>query len=203
MKRFDLYERVKPVEIKQPEGQNYWGLKARFEPYERVIKAGKYWNVIQVNNNDKNTFYLEHRYTKQRAAATKSDTGLMALQEVNKSFTEYEQTPPEFQPGIQQHQPQPGPQIEQLSESEKKLNEQLARMDETIEKSNAYMTERDKAFDYELMLQRFDAIKESFSDFEQKLQAAKPRVSLEEIRQREAGQTKISNDVEEPTDKST
>ena len=133
-------------------------------------------------------------------AHTKSDAGIEGWNEINERFEFFENRPPEYRTQQSQHQPEPEPQIEQLSQTEKKLNEQLERMNETIEKSNIYMEERDAAFNYELMLQRFDAIKESFFDFEQKLQAAKPKISLEQIREREAGQTKISNDVEKPAD---
>jgi len=196
MKRYKLNEKPKLIPI--PTKNDYWGQTAKFEPYERERKIGKAWTVIQKTDNDRVSFYLENKYTAETVAHTKSDAGIKGWNEINEKFEFFENRPPEYR--MQQHQPQPGPQIEQLSESEKKLNEQLERMNETIEKSNAYMTERDRAFDYELMLQRFDAIKESFFDFEQKLQAAKPKISLAEIREREAGQTKTNNNDTQPTD---
>jgi len=201
MKRYQIGEKVKLI----PVPNKYWGMEAVYEPFERVRVKGKSgWMIVQRQENKKITFFLENIYTGKQESFVSEDSGIESWEKIKKHLDYYETMPPEYR--MQQQQPQPGPgpqpglQIEQLSQTEKKLNEQLERMNETIEKSNIYMEERDAAFNYELMLQRFDAIKESFFDFEQKLQAAKPKISLEQIREREAGQTKISNDVEKPAD---
>jgi len=197
MERYKLNQRPELIPI--PTKNEYWGQTAKYLPYERERRIGKSWVIIQKNDNDRVGFFLENRFTGEQVAHTKSDAGIEGWNEINERFEFFENRPPEYRTQQPQHQPGPEPQIEQLSESETKLNEQLARMNETIEKSNAYMTERDKAFDYELMLQRFDAIKESFFDFEQKLQAAKPKISLAEIRKREEKKEVNDTQLTDPT----
>jgi len=198
MERYKLNQRPELIPI--PTKNDFWGQLPRYLPYERERKIGKVWTIIQKNDNDKISFFLENRFTGEQVSHTKSDAGIEGWNEINEKFNYYETMPSEYRTQQQQPQPQPGPQPKQLSESEKKLNEQLELMRESIERSNTYMEERDKAFNYELMVQRFDEIKESFSDFEKKLQAAKPKITLEQIREREAGQTKRNNSDTQLTD---
>ena len=181
MKRFDLNERVKPVEIPNKSGS--WGQTAKYEPYERVVKAGKYYLIVQQVDNDKMTFYLEHRYTKQRVAQTKADNGLMALDEINQSFTDYEQRPIEFQTATPPQQKKPELQPEQ-SDYHKKLDEQLAAMEKSIAESKQYMKSKEDKYNAAIARQKVESLKENISELEAKLGALTPR----------------ENDTEEPAD---
>jgi len=201
MKRFDLYEKVKQVEI--PNKSGYWGQTPHFEPYERIIKSGKYWNIVQVNDDNKLRYYLEHKYTQQRLAHTENDVGILGLQEINKSFTEYEQRPVEFQPGIQQPQHQPQPQVEQRKDNEpgwyEKFQEDSAKIEASFKAFSDQLEEKSKAIDFELATQKFSEIKSALDDFEQKLQAAKPKISLAEIRKREEKKEVNDTQLTDPT----
>jgi len=205
MKRYQIGEKVKLVEI--PRKDNFWGMEAVYEPFERVRVKGKSgWMIVQRQENKKISFFLENLYTGKQESFVSEDSGIESWEKIKKHLDYYETMPPEYR--MQQPQPQPRPQAEPaasvpLSPQEKFyefFDEETKKIDKSFKEFSDRMKEKEQAVNYELMSQKFAEIKDSFIDLEKKLESVKPKVSLEEIRAREAGQTKTNNDVEKPAD---
>jgi len=200
MKRYQIGEKVKLV----PVPNKYWGMNPVYEPFERIrIKGKSGWMIVQRQENQKISFYLENLYTGKQESFVSEDSGIESWEKIKKHLDYYETMPPEYRMQQQQHQHQPQPQVEQRKDNEpgwyEKFQEDSAKIEASFKAFSDQLEEKSKAIDFELATQKFSEIKSALDDFEQKLESVRPRISLAEIRQREDGQKntpgpELSND---------
>jgi len=132
MKRFDINEKVLPVKIPSKN----WGQKPRYEPYEKVIQRGKYWQSVYRDDNGKKTYFLEHRYTKEQCNFLDKLKPMEGLTEIRKAHEEMEERPIEYQNPMQSRsKPKPG-QIEiEMPSGDELRKAEIEQMRLNLEKS--------------------------------------------------------------------
>jgi len=189
MKRYQIGEKVKLV----PVPNKYWGMEAVYEPFERIrIKGKSGWMIVQRQEGRKITFYLENIYTGKQESFISEKSGIESWEKIKTALDYYETMPPEYRMQQQQQQHQPQPQVEQRKDNEpgwyEKFQEDSAKIEASFKAFSDQLEEKSKAIDFELATQKFSEIKSALDDFEQKLESVRPKVSLEQIRQREDGQ---------------
>jgi len=176
-----------------PVPNKYWGMNPVYEPFERIrIKGKSGWMIVQRQENQKISFYLENLYTGKQESFISEKSGIESWEKIKTALDYYETMPPEYRMQQQQTQTQPRPQAEQRKDNEpgwyEKFQEDSAKIEASFKAFSDQLEEKSKAIDFELATQKFSEIKSALDDFEQKLESVRPKVSLEQIRQREDGQ---------------
>lgn len=174
MKRFGIKEKIEPV--RKPGSDKYGIIDNGFEPFERIRFAGENYLLIQTTANDQGgvSYYVEDKHTGRKMPVIEDKkNALNAFRTAKEQFNYCESLPPGQAPQISSagsgNDSTKQPQAPDMSESDKRLKEQAAKIDKMIEESNEIMKKKRQKYEAAVAKQKLEELRETMSSLESQI----------------------------------